>query len=189
MKPIVLLFTALYITVMSCTTTNTQTADTNDVIIENDQVRLTIGSDGIAKSLVYKPTNEECLVSGENVPAFTVTQERPFNNEVKLAHPNKRTTFFADTVYREGDKIIVGFEVLPYEAVIKVKETPDYISFRLEDFILEPEDYPSYLKITPPPTSELCIIQLPVRNRTHFGEWLNVSWDDKLAGNILSTDQ
>lgn len=189
MKPIAILFTMLYITVISCTTTNTKTADSTDIIIENEQVKLIIGSDGIAKSLVYKPTNEECLVLGENVPIFTVTQERPYNNEVKLAHPNKRTTFFADTVYREGDNLIVGFEVLPYEAIIKVKETPDYISFRLEDFIVEPEDYPAYLKITPPPTSELCILQLPVRNRTHFGEWLNVSWDDNLAINILATDQ
>ncbi|NLO02358.1 MAG: hypothetical protein GX126_08600 [Bacteroidales bacterium] len=189
MRPIALLLTALYITMISCTTTNTKTAESDDIIVENDQVRLTLGSDGIAKSLVYKPTNEECLVLGENVPAFTVTQERPFNNEVKLAHPNKRTTFFADTIYREGDNLIVGFEVLPYEAIIKVKETPDYISFRLEDFIIEPEDYPAYLKITPPPASELCILQLPVRNRAHFGEWLNVSWDDNVAVNILATDQ
>lgn len=189
MKPIAILFTMLYITMISCTTTNTKTAESTDIIIENEQVKLIIGSDGIAKSLVYKPKNEECLVLGENVPIFTVTQERPYNNEVKLAHPNKRTTFFADTIYREGDNLIVGFEVLPYEAIIKVKETPDYISFRLEDFIVEPEDYPAYLKITPPPTSELCILQLPVRNRTHFGEWLNVSWDDNLAINILATDQ
>src|SRR5690554_1826822 len=166
-------------TLFSCAATNIE--ERNDVVIENEQVRLTLGSDGIAKSLIYKPTNEECLIQGENVPAFTVTQERPFNNEVKLAHPNKRTTFFADTLYREGDKLIVGFEVLPYEAVITVTEKHDYISFRLEDFIIEPEDYPSYLKITPPPTSELTILQLPVRNRTHFGEWLNVSWDDNLA--------
>jgi hypothetical protein len=189
MKPVTILLTALYITINSCTTTNSSTDESNDIIVENDQVRLTLGNDGIAKSLVYKPTNEECLVLGENVPAFTVTQERPFNNEVKLAHPNKRTTFFADTIYRECDKLIVGFEVIPYEAIIKVKETPDYLSFRLEDFIIEPEDYPAYLKITPPPASELCILQLPVRNRAHFGEWLNVSWDDKLAVNILSTDQ
>ena len=189
MKPITILLTALYISLISCTNTATKTAESNDIIIENEQVKLIIGSNGIAKSLIYKPSNEECLVLGENVPVFTVTQERPYNNEVKLAHPNKRTTFFADTIYREGDNLIVGFEVLPYEAIIKVKVTPDYISFRLEDFIVEPEDYPAYLKITPPPTSELCILQLPVRNRAHFGEWLNVMWDDNVAVNILATDQ
>ncbi len=191
MKPITLLLTALCITMISCTTTSIKTAENNnnDIVIENDQVKLIIGSNGLAKSLVYKPTNEECLVTDQDIAAFTITQERPYNNEVKLAHPNKRTTYFADTVYREGDNLIVGFEVLPYEAVIKVKTTPDYITFRLEDFIIEPEDYPAYLKITPPPTSELCVLQLPVRNRKHFGEWLNVSWDNKLAVNILSTDQ
>jgi hypothetical protein len=187
MKPFALFLTALCIAIISCT--NNKTTVTNDIIIENDLLKLTLGGDGTAKSLIYKPSNEECLVLGENIPVFTVTQERPFNNEVKLAHPNKRTTFFADTLYREGDKLIAGFEVIPYEAIIKIKETPDYISFRLEDFIIEPEDYPAYLKITPPPASELCILQLPVRNRTHFGEWLNVSWDDNIAVNILSTDQ
>jgi len=187
MKPIALLLTALYITMISCTTTETQTADSNDIIIENDQVRLTIGSNGIAHSLLFKPTNEECLFTGQNVAAFSATQERPFNNEVKLAHPNKRTTYFADTVAWDGDKLIVGFEVIPYEAIIKVKVTPDYFTFKLEGFIVDKNDY--HVRITPPPTSELCVLQLPVRNREHFGEWLNVSWDNNIAVNILATDQ
>ncbi|HZH73178.1 MAG TPA: hypothetical protein VFD91_11845, partial [Mariniphaga sp.] len=138
MKLNTIILIAVFLTLFSCASTNIKTTESNDVIIENEQVRLILGSDGIAKSLIYKPANEECLVLDENVPAFTVTQERPFNNEVKLAHPNKRTTFFADTLYREGDKLIVGFEVLPYEAVITVTEKHDYISFRLEDFIIEP---------------------------------------------------
>ena len=180
-----ILLTFISIFFVSCMNINKY--NKNDIIIENEQVRLLIGNDGIVKSLIYKPTNEECLVSGENIPIFTVTQERPYNNEVKLSHPNKRTTYFADTIYREGNNLIVGFEVLPYEAIIKVKETPDYLGFRLEDFIVNPEDY--RVLITPPPTSELRILQLPIRNRTHFGEWLNVSWDEDLAINVLATDQ
>ncbi len=187
MKPTAILFFVLYIFLVSCEQTDTYKS--GEIIIENDEVRLIINSNGTSKSLVYKPTNEECLMTGENVPVFSVTQERPFNNEVKLAHPNKRTTFFSDTIYREGEKLIVGFEIIPYEAVIKIKETEDYLTFSLEDFIIEPEDYPAYLKITPPPASELCILQLPVRNRENFGEWLNVSWDQNVAVNLLATDQ
>lgn len=31
-------------------------------------------------------------------------------------------------------------------------------------------------------------LQLPVRNRPHFGEWLNVMWNEQVAVNILGTD-
>ena len=169
-------------------TMNTATAQKN-IVIENEQMKLVIGSDATAKSLVYKPTNEECLLSGDSIPIFSVTQERPYHNEIKLAHPNKRMTFKANSIRREGDKLIVGFELVPYDAVIRIKETPNYISFIFEDFIVHPNVYPGYLKITPPPASEICFLQLPIRNRENFGEWLNVIWDDKIAINVLGTDQ
>lgn len=159
-----------------------------DIVIENEQVRLVFGSNGIAKSLVYKPSGEECLDLRDETPVFSVTQERPYHNEIKLAYPNKRMTFKANSVRREGDKLIVGFDLVPYDAVIRIKETPDYIGFTFEDFMVHPNVYPGYLKITPPPATEICFLQLPVRNREHFGEWLNVSWDDKVAINILGTD-
>ncbi len=72
--------------------------------------------------------------------------------------------------------------------IIQVKETPTYVSFNLNDFITD-GIYPAYLKITPPPATEVCLLQLPVRNRENFGEWLNVSWDDNVAVNVLSTDE
>jgi len=159
----------------------------DNIVIESEQVKLIISTDGTTKSLVYKPTNEECLIRGENISIFSVTQERPYNNEVKLAHPNKKTTYRADTIYRADDHLIVGFETIPYEAVIKVKVAPEYIRFSLEDFVVEEEDY--VVNITPPPVYEMCFLQLPVRNREYFGEWLNVSWDNDLSINILGTDQ
>ncbi len=185
MKSIYSLFVLMCIVFMSCD----QSTTNNDIIIENEQFRLTVHSNGISESLVFKPTNKECLFQGEDIPLFSITQERPYNNEVKLAHPNKKTTFQADTIYRKGNKLIVGFEIIPYEAVVELKVTPQYIRFSLVDFIVEKDDYPAYLKITPPPASEMCFLQLPVKNRKNFGEWLNVSWDDQLAINILGTDQ
>lgn len=157
-----------------------------DIIIENEQLQLVVGGDCVTKSLIHKPTGEECLAAGEEIALFSVTQERPFNNEVKLGHPNKRTTFQANRVRREGDKLIVGFEITPYEAVIEIKETPMYIGFCLADFIVHPTDYPG-LRMSPPPVAEMRLLQLPVRNRENFGEWLNVSWDNKVAVNVLST--
>ncbi len=188
MKNFVILLCVLTNIVFSTCSSNSVQNSKNDIIIENEQFKLVIGSNAIAKSLILKSTKEECLMPGENIAIFSVTQERPYHNEIKLGHPNKKTTFQADTIYRDGDKLIVGFELIPYEAIIKVKETPAYVGFSLDGFKIDPDDYPSYLKITPPPATELCLMQLPVRNREYFGEWLNVSWDNNVAVNVLGTD-
>ena len=188
MKQIVtLLFFVIGTVFMASATNNKNKSEKSDIIIENEQFKLVIGRNAIAKSLVLKSNNEECLMKGENIAIFSVTQERPYHNEIKLAHPNKKTTFQADTIYREGDKLIVGFELIPYQAIIQIKETPAYVGFSLYDFITD-GIYPGYLKITPPPASEVTILQLPIRDRKNFGEWLNVSWDHKAAVNVLGTD-
>lgn len=177
-----------YVILLSLLLCNLLILHGSDIVIENEQLRLLVGNNGITKSLIIKATNEECLMLGENIAIFSVTQERPYHNEIKLGHPNKRTTFQADTIYREGDNLIVGFELVPYKAIIKIKETPSYIGFSLHDFITD-NIYPSYLKITPPPATELTFLQLPIRNRDNFGEWLNVSWDKNVAINVLGTDE
>ena len=65
--------------------------------------------------------------SGKKVPISTITEPRPYQNEVKLAYPNKRTTFKSNSVRKEGDKLIIGYELIPWEATVSVKITPDYI--------------------------------------------------------------
>ena len=119
------------------------------------------------------------------MPLFSVTQERPFNNEIKLANPCKRTTYPANRIRREGDELIIGFSVAPYEAVIKIAEKERYIAFSLDRFIVHPTDYGT-LRIDTPPVAEFCLLQLPIKERKHFGDWLNVSWDEKLAVNVLA---
>ncbi len=155
------------------------------IIIENKELCLNLGEDCVAKSLVCKSTGEECLVQGENMPFFSLTEDRPYNNEIKLAHPNKRTTFQANRVRREGNRLIVGFELVTFEAVVEVKEADKYISFDLVDFLIKPEDFAG-LAMTPPPVSEFRLIQLPVKQREKFGEWLNVSWDSNTAVCVLA---
>lgn len=157
-----------------------------DIRLENKQFCLLVGENGIVKSLIHKASGQECLQEGEEMALCSVTQPRPFNNEVKLAHPNKRTTFQANRIRREGDRLIVGFEITPYEAVLEVKETAAYLSFRLADFIVHPTDYAG-LCMSPPPVESFRLLQLPVKNRQNFGEWLNVSWDQDVAVNVLAT--
>ena len=100
------------------------TADCSDVVVENARMKLVIGDNARAKSLVVKATRQEMLDVTEDIPLFSVVQDRPFNNEVKLLFANKRTEYRADRVRREGDFLFVGFEQVSYEAKIHVTERP-----------------------------------------------------------------
>ncbi len=158
-----------------------------DIVLETETFTLTVGEDAIAKSLVIKKTNEEMLIKGTDVPLFSVTQDRPFNNEIKLQHPNTRTTYKANSLSWDGERLTVGFDTAPYEAVVKVDNGAGYLRFTLEDFICEPEDYGN-LALDLPPVAEFRILQLPVKEREHYGEWLNCMWDDKSAVCVAGCD-
>lgn len=150
------------------------------IILENAFYRLEVGSDAVVRSLVVKASGEECIDAREGIALFSVTQERPYNNEIKLAYPTKHTVFQANAIRREENRLIVGFELIPYEAVIELTETDSYISFTLADFIVKPKGYHG-LNMDTPPVIELRLLQLPVKNRAHFGQWLNVVWDESAA--------
>ena len=62
------------------------------VVLEDEKFCLTLSSSCVAESLILKSNGEECLHTLEKLPFFSLTEERPYNNEIKLAHPNKRTT-------------------------------------------------------------------------------------------------
>ncbi len=157
-----------------------------NLVIENSAFRLEINEKCIPVSLICKETGEECLVENNKTALFSLTEPRPYNNEIKLAHPNKRTTFQANRVRLEGDKLIVGFELVLFEAVVSFTVKDRYVSFTLEDFIVTPEAFPEYLKMSPPPVCEFRLIQLAVKNRKNFGKWLNVMWDEKAGVNVLA---
>ena len=168
---------------------NGNTINGEDIVLENQQMKLVIGNNGIAKSLIYKPTGEECLEQGQEISFFSVTQERPFHNEIKLAYPTKTMTFNAESVVQKGNELIVDFELIFYNARIKVDVTPQYINFTVKEFFIEGNDFGIGVNTgIMPPVYEMNFIQLPVKNRKYFGEWLNVSWDEKVAVNVLATD-
>ena len=159
----------------------------NSIVFETETFRLTVGKDAVARSLVIKETNKEALLKGAEVPLFSVTQERPFNNEIKLEHPNTRTTYMANSLAWDGERLKVGFETAPYEAVVRVDRGTGYLRFTLENFICEPDDYAG-LALDVPPVAEFRILQLPVKERKHFGEWLNCIWDDASAVCVAGCD-
>ena len=159
-----------------------------DIVIKNKHFTLTIGEDCAAKSLLYTPESGptvECLKTDESIAMFSITEDRPYNNEIKLAYPNREITMQANRVRQEGDKLIIGFELVGFEAIVEVKTADDYITFKFIDFIVKPEHFGN-LCMTPPPVSKFRMIQLPVKSRERFGDWLNVMWDDEVAVNVLA---
>ena len=158
----------------------------SDVIIENSEMRLVLDKNGMAKSLVHKATGQECLVKDAKVPFFAITQERPYDNEVQLAYPAKSKTFASDSVSRVEDDLVIGFELTDYEATIGLNITDEYIGFKLKKLEYHMAEFGVKRKTE---IDEFTFLQLPVKDRAHFGEWLNVVWDDDVAVNVLATDQ
>lgn len=155
-----------------------------DVVIENAAVRLVIGADGAARSLIHKSTGEECLAAEVRTPICAITQYRPYDNENFLIYPAKPRVFPACRVERRGDRLYVGFEDTYDIAVIRLDIEDDYIGFSLErvDYRIEAYGVKRQTEI-----DEFALLQLPLRPRAHFGEWLNVVWDDRVAVNLLGT--
>lgn len=156
------------------------------IILENESFCLVLNENAQAESLVCKSTGEECLASEKRMPLFSVTQDRLYNNELKLSYPTRETTFPANRVRREGDKLIVGFQLVSYEAVISLRIEKYYIAFTLEDFLVPPDGFGELLMNTPP-VAALRLLQLPVKKLGSFGSWLNVAFHDRAAVGVLAT--
>jgi len=181
-----LLIAFLLLVVTSCSQKGQSGAE-HGITIENKEFSLTISHEGKALSLKHKPSGQECLEKGINTPIFAVTQYRPYQNELFLALPTKSTTFYPDTVYREGDNLVVIFDKIFYKAIIGLNITDNYIGFKL-NAIGQQSRKGLFNRESEHQVDEFTLMQLPVRNRGHFGDWLNVAWDKDVAVNLLATD-
>jgi hypothetical protein len=161
-------------------------SEANGIVLENSDFRLVIGDDGRTRSLVHKATGQECLAQQAAVPMFTLTQYRPYDNELQLSYPAKVTSFPAQSVQRRGDELIVSFALVGYEATIGLTITDNYIGFTMRN--LEYKGFTSLTQKQKTPVEETLFLQLPVRARKNLGDWLNVTWDDDVAVNLLATD-
>jgi len=173
---------ALTLSLAGCN--NSSEEQVNDIVIENSEFKLVLSSSGFSKSLLHKPTGQECLMKGIDLPAFSITQERPYDNEHQLAYPAIRKEFSSDTIYRVNDTLVVGFELIDYVARIGLKITDDYIGFALDSLKYHMAEIGNKRKTE---IDEFTLLQLPLKKRSNFGEWLNVMWDDNVAINLLGT--
>jgi hypothetical protein len=117
---------------------------------------------------------------------FTLTQDRPYDNELQLAYPAEVTEFSVVEVRYEANQLLIEFDRIGHSASVDVKITDSYIAFRLGK--LTYHGYTSLRSKRKTPVDETLFVQLPVRTRKNLGEWLNVMWDDDVAVNLLGTD-
>ncbi len=155
------------------------------IIIETEPVRFTVGKNGKALSLFDKKNDEELLCDCET-PLLSVSQDRFFDNELKLMHPLRKENIYSDSIRYENGSLIAGFSYLPYEAAIDVSYKNGYFVFALSDFVF-PEDAYRGLSIAKPPTVSLRFLNLHLKNRKYFGEWMNVCHDDNVAAAVMGT--
>ncbi|MBS3776930.1 MAG: hypothetical protein KGY70_17160 [Bacteroidales bacterium] len=190
----IVLLSVLIIEILGCTRVS---QNTNDVIIENEQMRLVIAPNGKAQSLFHKPTKEECLMQNAKVAVFSMVVDvdySPYDDVFKSnVIPMGEREFTPDSVYRKGDQLIAHFDIIDVDAVIGLDIQPQYIHFEVEDFVNKRSttNLAGNGNINPdisPRVDEMWFLRLPIRNRSHYGEWLNVTWDDQWAVNILGTD-
>ena len=156
------------------------------IILENDNFALTLNDDCTVRSLVNKMCGEECALN-ISMPLFSVVQDRPFNNEIKLSYMNKRTTFMANKVTRDGSRLTVGFELLPYRAYVDVAVRERYITFTLAGFEFDEGDYPTPMQ--KPPVKEFNLCQIAVDKSNKWGQWLNVCHTETSRIAVMSTSQ
>lgn len=158
----------------------------DNIILENAEMRLEISHEGTAKRLLHKASGQECLAPEVDIPMFTLSQDRPYDNELQLTYPAEVKQFPATRVKYERDRLVVEFDLVGYSASIAVKITEAYIAFYLEK--LTYHGYTSLRTKRKTAIDEAIFFQIPVRTRKNFGEWLNVMWDEDVAVNLLATD-
>jgi len=160
--------------------------ETKNIVLENSEMRLEITPAGVARSLLHKASGQECLAQDADVPMFSLTQYRPYDNELQLAYPAEVTHFSGTQVTRQGDRLIVEFALVGYEMSVELRITDAYIAFRLDK--LNYRGFTSLRVKRKTEIDETLFVQLPVKDRTNRGDWLNVMWDDDVAVNLLATD-
>ncbi len=163
------------------------------IVIENRHFSLTVGKNALAESLILKKNGRELLDKSASIPIFSLTENRPFNNEIKLMYPNKRTVFGAKSVELVDGRIKVYFDLVTFGAWVDVEIEDEYVILRLGDFIITSTDFEVVpgcgrkLNMDIPPVQEFRLLSLSVKRMKNFGQWLNVTWDDDAAVAVIGT--
>ncbi len=184
MKRLNIVLLLLIIAAFACTRDSQESAD---IVIENPEMKLVLKSNGYAKSLIHKATGEELLAEATMTPLSEATflrrHDRVMNwTEEKGDHlprceKNAGHRVHSSSVNRKGDSLLIGFEGVTDTLVLGIDLTDHYLGLTIEGWKGKGNGY-----------KDVRFLQLPVREKTHFGDWLNMMWDDETAYGILGTD-
>lgn len=153
-------------------------ATSGAIVFENDIARLVFGTNGIARSLNIKATGEELLSESTAVPFAEITHARPYDKIAQLTYPAQSRDFKANRLERKGDLLEIGFGGTRDVIYVSVSVLPDRFEFAFKGFGIADSEMDPKWKWKP---EAVRFAQLAVAGRTHFGEWMNVAWDDKSA--------
>ena len=146
-----------------------------EIVFENDAARLVLCTNGVAISLRLKATGEELLSVSTAVPFAEITHARPYDKIAQLTYPAQSRDFKANRLERKGDMLEIGFGGTRDVIYVSVSVLPDRFEFAFKGFgIVDSEMEPKW-KWKP---EAVRFAQLAVAGRAHFGEWMNVAWDD-----------
>ena len=154
----------------------------SDVVFENDVARLVLGTDGIARSLKIKATGEELLAQPAVTPVACIEHARPYDKIAQLTHPAQMRTFLANRIERKGDVLEIGFAGTRDTIDVRVTVEPDRFDFSFGGFGIASEAFGPKWTWRP---EGVRFLQLTFAKRAHFGEWMNVVWDDRASGALM----
>ncbi|MFW5944482.1 MAG: hypothetical protein ACOCTU_04420 [Bacteroidota bacterium] len=184
MKRLNIVLLLLILTAFACTRDN---QEPTDIVIENPEMKLVLKSNGYAKSLIHKATGEELLAEETMTPLSEATflrrHDRVMNwTEEKGDHlprceKNAEHRVHSSSVNRQGDSLLIGFEGVTDTLILGIDLTDHYLGLTIEGWKGKGNGY-----------KDVRFLQLPVREKTRFGDWLNMMWDDETASGILGTD-
>ncbi len=127
------------------------------------------------------------MITGEGIPFFRINELRPYHNEIKLAYPTAAMSFNADKIEMYGNRLIVGFELLEFRAVVEVNIAPTYMTFSLSEFLTDEDSFGLGVIPMSPPVESFEIVRLELNAKDGFGRWLNVSYDGDCSVGVLSS--
>ena len=153
-------------------------ATSDAIVFENGVARLVFGTNGVVRSLTLKATGEEMLELPSVTPFATITHARPYDKIAQLTYPAQARDFNANWIKRKDDMLKIGFAGTRDFIRVAVSVLPDRFEFAFKGFgIVDSEMDPKW---TWRPEA-VRFAQLTVKGRAHFGEWMNVAWDDSSA--------
>lgn len=148
------------------------------IVFENDVATLTLGTNGAAKSLKLKATGEEMLELPSVTPFATVTHARPYDKIAQLTYPAQSRDFLADRIELKDDMLEIGFAGTRDFIRVAVSVLPDRFEFAFKGFGIKDSEMDPKWTWRP---EAVRFAQFAVAGRAHFGEWMNVAWDDSSA--------